>query len=127
MRKVDVLIYTPGVILPKPATIELPGDREPHYRDLNRTIGPLIGDVRFIEHVSVLFRDKPFDMFVGEFSAINPREAFNDPNLPDRPPLPVNEAATLIYHEASRKRGADLTNAPTIHGVAIITLERVWF
>jgi hypothetical protein len=115
--KIDVLVYSPGAMLPKPEVIELPN--RANFAALDAAIKPLIGGaIRHIEHVSVLFRDRPSDMFVDEDSA---------QFIAGRPPLPVNEAATLIYHENSRRRGADLTDAPCIHGVAVVCLTRVWF
>ncbi len=105
---VDVLVYRPGIIMPELRRIELP---EKHaYSDLNKTIGELIGS-RYIEHVSVLFRNERHDMFVDETSASDD--------------LPVNEAATAIYH-AARQRGELGENPPKIHGVAVITTTRVW-
>ena len=122
-KQVDVLIYKPGSMYPIAWTITLP--KEHHYPDLNATIGALIGPNK-IEHVAVLYNGERHDLFVDEFSAINPRVAFDDPKLPDEGPQPVNEAATLIYHEASRQRGDDLTDAPKIHGVAVLCLQKVW-
>lgn len=116
-KKVDVLLYKPGTTQPIPLAIEIP--KEHHYKDLNRTIGALLGVGNHIEHVSVLFRNREHDMFVDEFSALPVHHGRNAR-------LPVNDAATLIYHEASRQRGDDLTDAPKIYGPALITLARVW-
>lgn len=111
-NRLDILIYRPGVILPEPHTIEL---REvPSYGEINAAIGPLVcRPGTDIEHVSVLFRDAPHDMFVDELSASDG--------------MPVNEAATLIYHENSRRRGDRMEGAPKIHGVACVALRRIWF
>ena len=58
-------------------------------------------------------------MFVDEFGAIRrPTDG--------RPPLPINSAATEIYLEASRQRGDDTADAPSIHGPAVVALRSVW-
>lgn len=124
IKTIDVLIYRPGVMLPEPAKIELPLNWK--FGDMNKAIAPLIGDGNLIEHVAVLFHGSRHDMFVDEYSAINPRKSFDDPELPDADPQPVNEAATLIYHEAPRVRGESTKDAPKIHGVAVLTLTRIW-
>lgn len=109
--KVDVLVYLPGSMQPIPHTLEAP-DETKLYEGVKGAIRQLIGVGNHIEHVAVLFRDQPHDLFVDEFSAFDE---------------PINEAATLIYHEASRRRGEDNTHAPKIHGVAVLCLTRVWF
>ena len=123
MQDLDILIFHPGVDEPEIARISIPKD--PNYGELNKAIGAFIGPNN-IEHVAVPYEGERADMFVDEFSAINPRKAFDDEILPDAGPQPVNKAATQIYHAASFARGDDLSQAPLIYGNAVITTRRVW-
>lgn len=112
-KTVEIVIYRPGESAPTTQTVPWPNN----YREMNAAFSPMIGGR--IEHISVLFEGERMDMFV----------TFDDPDLPDRDPLLVNEAATQIYHGASIARGdkSDRSKWPKIHGVAIITRQRVWF
>jgi hypothetical protein len=109
LTQLDILVYRPGAMMPEPRTIDLV--EVPSFLEIKHVLSPLIRGG--IEHVSVLFRGERHDMFVHETGAADG--------------LPVNDAATLIYHEASRQRGQDTTGAPKIYGVAILTMRRVWF
>ena len=70
-----------------------------------------------IEYVAVLYKRERTYMVVNETGAIQD------------PPLPVNEAATRIYHANNRariKRGEDLSSFgpphtwPKVHGVVVV-------
>lgn len=63
-----------------------------------------------LEYVHVLFNEKPTYMVVNETGAIQ------------RPPLPVNHAATDVYWNASRRRGQEPNPKtwPRIHGTAVV-------
>jgi hypothetical protein len=93
---------------------------EPGFNELNRLILPLLEGAENMEHVSVLFDGWPADMFVDEEGAVPTRS---------RGPLPVNRAATEIYHAASLRRdpNADTSEWPRIHGTAVLFARRVWF
>jgi len=60
------------------------------------------------ECVWVLHQGKRTCMLVNETGAIQD------------PPLPINKAATEIYHQASRARGRDWVGPPHIHGTVIL-------
>jgi len=62
----------------------------------------------FVECVWVLHQGKRTLMIVNETGAVQD------------PPLPVNNKATEIYHNASRARGQDWEGAPYIHGTVIL-------
>jgi hypothetical protein len=111
--KTDLLIYRPGVDEPESVSVEMA--EEPTYSQISDQITPILKTNR-IEHVAVLFNGKRADMFVDECGAIG---------LRNREPLPINEAATKIYHAASRRRGADMTDAAKIHGVAVVVANRI--
>ena len=111
--KTEFLIYRPGVMLPEIQTLDIP--EEPTYEEIRRIMCWWLGDITAeVERVNVLFRNARHDMFVDERGMLKG--------------LPVNDAATLIYHEASRAaRGRTGPNMNQIHGVAIISLRRIWF
>ena len=111
---IEILIYRPGVAEPETRTIPKPSG----YHEMKAAFAPILGDdCTDIEHVSVLFNGKPSDMFVDEFSAID---------RPSRARLAVNEAATEIYHAASKALGLLKPRAPKIHGSAIVSRIRIW-
>ncbi len=90
--------------------------KEPGYDAIKTLVQPLLQDgikrhVNF-EHVAVLFKRQRASMFVDDYGAFMG--------------LPVNRAATEIYHAASKARGADTSNAPMIYGTAILFHENVW-
>jgi hypothetical protein len=109
----EYLIYRPGATEPEKCEVDWP--EAPKYEPLKALIEPLIGGG--LEHVAVLFQGKRADMFVHEYGA----GAFG------MKPLPVNAAATAIYHAASKAVGHDVTRAPRIYGVAVVFRRRVWF
>lgn len=111
------LIFRPGVADPESITVNLP--QQPGFTILDAVIRPMIGaSCRNIEHVAVLYKDNPHDMFVDEEGAIS---------VNGRIPLQRNEVATAIYHAYSLSRGRDMSRAPHIHGVAVIATRKVWF
>lgn len=79
---------------------------------LDALLRPLLADD--FEHVTVLWRGRRADMFVGENST--------------RPDVPVNNAATSIYRAATLARAPDTDpeSLPRIHGVAVLFEEIVW-
>jgi hypothetical protein len=115
----ELLVYVPGRASGKIEMADL--SDMPSLDEIKSAVVPLLGSgCMDLEHVSVLYNGKRADMFVDEFSSIvRPKDG--------RYPLPVNEAATDIYHAASRMRGENLTNAPKIHGPAVVSLRRIWF
>jgi hypothetical protein len=111
--KTEYLIYRPGVAEPEALSVDWP--EEPGYAAVKAIVEPIVGP---LEHVSVLFEGRRSDMFVNEFGT----GCFGHERLP------VNEAATKIYHAASIARGTDTTWAPMIYGVAVLFSKRqVWF
>jgi len=110
--KTEFLIYRPGVMLPEMATLDMA--EEPTYAEIRAIMRPWFGDpTAEVERVNVLFRNARHDMMVDENGA--------------HKILRVNEAATLIYHEASRAAGRSLIGAAPIFGVAVVPLRRIWF
>ena len=111
--KTEFLIYRPGVMLPEIQTLDVA--EEPIYAEIRRIMRPWLGDeTAEVERVNVLFRTARPDMFVDDRGALKS--------------LAVNDAATLIYHEASRAaRRRTKPNMNQIHGVAIISLRPIWF
>lgn len=66
----------------------------------------------YVEYVSVLYQGRPTTMLVDEEGATNFRPGY---------PLPVNERATEIYWEASRRRGVRHDhNSPRVYGTAVV-------
>lgn len=100
--------------------------REPGYEKLKAIIEPLL-DGGWMERVAVLAdfaggtHFQPTDMFVDENGHLK------------LPPLPRNEAATIIYRRAtmlgrtSAPKPADPEQLPFIVGVAVLFDRRVWF
>lgn len=89
--------------------------KEPGYDRIRAVVEPILGG-GFLEHVAVLFCDKPHDMFVDE-----------EGHLPHKN-LPRNEKATAVYRRATLKRDPkrDPESIPWIAGTAIIFHRRVW-
>ena len=112
--KYEAIVFKPGSAKGEPVEVELP--EEPGYRDLKAVIEPLVQGGS-LEHVSVLFEGRRADMFVDEYGAIRKGS---------RPPLPINDAATAIYHAASKARGQSAVGAPMIHGPAVLFKRIVW-
>jgi hypothetical protein len=79
---------------------------------LDALLRPLL-DGDDYEHVTVLWRGRRADMFVGENSTDN---------------LPVNKAATSIYRAATlaRSPGINAECLPRIHGTAVLFEEIIW-
>lgn len=92
---------------------EIEWPKEPGYRNIAALVNPIIGLP--LEHVSVLYNDKPADMFVNEEGLLTG--------------LPRNEKATAIYRAATLKRHpkADPEKFPFIVGPAVLFEQRVWF
>jgi len=107
-------VIQPGEALADVAWQEIDWPREPGYREIKGLIGPILGEGRDLEHVSVLHDDRRADMFVDECGS-------NDR-------LPRNEAATAIYRRywLSTHRGADPETIAAIYGVAILFERIVW-
>jgi len=85
--------------------------RVENYDDIKRVVTPLL-DGGDLEHVSVLFEQRPADMFVDEDGA--------------RKGLPENPEATAIYQAWSIQRGSKAADLSKIYGVAIIFEKLVW-
>lgn len=92
--------------------------RKPGFPMLDRIIRPLLGfDVANMEHVSVLYEGEDLDMFVDELGATN-----NEGLCPKQ----INDEATKIYHAYGNSIGKDMTDAGSIHGVAVVVMRKVW-
>jgi len=61
------------------------------------------------EIVNVLYKGKRQQLIVDEVGAINKK--------------PINILATPIYHNAATLSGQDMSNAPCIHGVAVLLTD----
>ena len=110
--KTEFLIYRPGVMLPEIHTLDVAA--VPTYEEILRIMRPWLGDeTAEVVRVKVLFRNARHDMFVDERGAVKG--------------LAVNDAAMLIYHEASRQRGVSTRNSAPVYGTAIISMRRIWF
>ena len=99
-------------------TIEL--EREPTFTKLADIVNPYLQaegkPEAFFEHIRVFHQGDYDSMFVDDMGALKK--------------LPVNEAATLIYHAnmlAHECPGADTSTWPKIHGVAVLFHRNVWF
>lgn len=116
--KTSYLIFRPGSEEPEVAEVDWP--REPGYHRIKALVEPLLGENEPLEHVSVLYNERPTDMFVSEMGAIA---------LATRGPLPVNRAATEIYRAWSMKRrpGDNPETLPHIAGTAVVFQRQVWF
>lgn len=111
-----VITMRPGAEAVMVATFEL--DEQPTGKRLREIILPQLGPGRAIpgvemERVAVLYEGKPCDMFVDENGHAKG--------------LAYNALATAVYHNASKSRGEDMTNAPVIVGPAVLFNRRVWF
>lgn len=86
---------------------------EPGYHGLKNVVEPLL-DGADLEHVTVLFEDKPADMFVDEMGHMKS--------------LPINREATTIYRTNWMKHNpdADPDSLPTIAGTAVVFDRIVW-
>lgn len=113
----EFLIFRPGTENIETIKVILP--QQPGFNILDAVVRPMIGaSCRNLEHVSVLYKSKPHDMFVDDEGALS---------IKGRIALQRNEAATAIYHAYSKSRGLDMSQAPHIHGVAVIATRKVWF
>lgn len=110
--KTEFLIYRPGVMLPEIQTIDIP--EEPTFAEVKSALAPMLNLQGNIDRVVVDFRNEVHEMFVDD------RGPFND--------LPVNDAATLIYHEAMRRSGNPpfIDRPRPIRGIAVICLRKIW-
>jgi len=110
--KTRYLVFTPGKAEPEERFAELESD--PGFYPLRDLINPIVGGN--LEHVSVLYADKPRDMFVHDSGLI---EGFLR-----------NDAATAIYRANWLKRYPK-TDPETLHiiaGTAVLFPDRqVWF
>lgn len=97
--------------------------KEPSFEQMKALIEPLIQtpgySTAYIKHVRVWHENQYVSMFVDDMGALKK--------------LPVNEAATLIYHAnmvmQAREEGeeADTSDWPKIHGPAVLFNRNVWF
>ena len=114
MVETRVTIMRPGAADEERFFNDLPP--EPGFHALNRilTTPDLLGEGTDIEHVSVLHDRQRLDMFVDETGALKK--------------LPVNAAATKIYHAATLARmdNVDTKKLPKIYGTAVLFHRRVW-
>ena len=62
-----------------------------------------------IELVKVFYKGERQQLIVDEVGAVNKK--------------PINTLATPIYHNASVLRGIDASNAPCIHGIAVLLTD----
>lgn len=112
-----LFIFRPGSN--EPQTVNVRMHERPSLAELKAVIMPYLdrgdGTKPNLEHVSVLFQDRPADMFVDEIGLIDG--------------LPRNEAATDIYRSFWRKHHPedDPESLPHIAGPALIFSRRVWF
>lgn len=93
---------------------------DPGYDALKKIMARHLGEGNWLEHVTVLHDGKPKDMFVDEEGLLKG--------------LPVNIAATEIYHTYSKQQNPSGYAAAAmsgqlspIVGVAILFHRRVWF
>lgn len=93
--------------------------REPDFAQISELVNPLIQtpgqSEAYFEHVRVWHMGAYTSMFVDDMSALKK--------------LPVNEAATLIYHANMKRENpdADTNDWPKIHGPAVLFSRNVWF
>lgn len=87
----------------------------PGYAAIRDLVEPILGQGRYLEHVTVLHEGERTDMFV------------DDSGLTDG--LPRNEKATAIYRAnwLSQHPGCSPEALPFIAGDAILFSRRVWF
>lgn len=93
--------------------------RQPSFSQIKEIVEPLIQtpgkSQAYIEHVRVWHEGQYVSMFVDDMGALKK--------------LPVNEAATLIYHANLLEHGdadADTSNWAKIHGPAVLFDRNVW-
>lgn len=110
-------IYRVGQSEPEHGSVNWP--YKPGYKRIKALVEPILGDGEPLEHVSVLFDGERHDMFVSELGNCA---------LTTRPPLPINDAATEIYHAAYKRRypGAHSSEMPPIAGTAVLFHRIVW-
>lgn len=107
------------VDLPEPdkgRTLMMSADAKKRYELVKEIVARVIGDGNDIEHVTVWHDDLYLDMFVDETGV--------------EKGLPVNPIATSIYRAnvlAHEPSDSDLLkDLPSIHGDAVLFLEKVW-
>jgi len=95
-------------------------DPTPSFAQLSTIVNPFLQvkgkPEAFLEHVRVLYEGEYVSMFVDDMGALKK--------------LPVNKAATHIYHANLLSRspaGIDTRDWPKIHGVAVLFDRNVWF
>ncbi len=93
--------------------------REPGFTTIRDFVQPLIQsegyNTAYIEHVRVWHNGEYASMFVDDMGALRK--------------LPVNEAATRIYHAdmlEHQDANADTSDWPKIHGPAVLFHRNVW-
>ena len=92
-------------------TLDLP--KNPSLEKLHELVDPHLGTAMF-EHVSVLYEDKPCDMFVDEMG--------------HQKGLPRNEEGTKIYRTYWLKHHkVDPESMSWIAGIVVLFHRRVWF
>jgi hypothetical protein len=104
-------------------TLDMP--RQPGFGEISAIVNPYLQvpgkSAAYMERVTVWHNGEYLDMFVDDMGAIKR--------------LPVNEAATLIYHANMIAHAEhfehcltpDTSDWPKIHGVAVLFHRRVWF
>lgn len=98
---------------------EVDWPREPSFEQMKALIEPLIQtpcySTSYMEQVRVWHEGQYVSMFVDDMGALKK--------------LPVNEAATLIYHANMLQEhpGADTSDWPKIHGPAVLFSRNVWY
>jgi len=103
-------LLMPGATAPTEHQIEWPN--RPGAARSNALIEPIVGG--YLEHVSVLWEDKPMDMFVAEEGGMKR--------------LPYNELATKVYQNFMvTKHGAKPEDLHVCVGPAVLFFDRVWF
>lgn len=109
--KTEITVYSIGA---EPVTSSVDWPDDPGYQRIKDFVTPLLngGD---LERVRVLHEGVYTDMFVDEDGI--------------RKGLPINNAATPIYHAnmLSRQADADTSDWPKVHGTAILFHRQVWF
>jgi hypothetical protein len=106
-------IFQPGIAEPDIHNSRLPA--KPSYKEIKALMLPLIEGAEYPEHVSVLFKGAPADMFVDETGVLKG--------------LPRNEAATAIYRANWLKQHPEQhpETLPHVAGTAVVTGRRIWF
>lgn len=109
--KTTIHVYRPGQDV---ENIDLDIAEDPGYFALKEIIQPLLNGAD-LEHVSVLFKDKPTDMFVDDVGLLKG--------------LPRNDEATDIYRAFWMKHhpGHKPEDLSFIAGTAVVFDRQVWF